>query len=307
MFQKGYAGTIQRIPVVGHAWLFYRGYTQRSGPLLSAGIAYYALFSIGPLVLLTLEVVGAVLGASIAEGELSAALSIYLGPYLAGALDAALTELQGSVSAAATVVGVVLFVYGATKLFLRLQASFNVLWGVRPIPGRVDSRKVASRLSAFALTLVPSALLVASFLVSTGVTWLTGLLETQGILLRQLQILVPFVVSWIAFVVIFTVLPDVRLSWRDCWLGALFAALFSALGTRAFGVYLAWSGSQDFGAVGSLIVLIVWVHYMAMATLLGVLLCRALYERQGRPIRPYPYALPYELPREPEPAHPQTG
>ncbi len=124
-----------------------------------------------------------------------------------------------------------------------------------------------------------------------SISWLEGITDTSGPLLGLAETIIPFLLAWGALIIIFAILPDIRMSWRDCWLGALFTAVLCALGTWLFGTYLSWSSSQKYaGSVGALIALIVWVDFMAIFTLLGVRLNRLLYERRGKTIQPYPYA-----------------
>ncbi len=282
---------LEGIPVVGPVWSWYRGYTRRNGALLSAGIAYYGLFSLAPLLLLTLQVTGLFIGESTAQEELSQTLEAYLGPYLADLFSSVLFQLQGRGSSTFAVIGVLLLIYGATKLFLRLQASFNIMWDIQVRPTRFSFRRVLSRLFAFVLVLAPTVVLVISLVLNASISWLEGITDTSGPVLGLADKIIPFLLAWGALIIIFAILPDIRMSWRDCWLGALFTAVLCALGTWLFGTYLSWSSSQKYaGAVGALIALIVWVDFMAIFTLLGVRLNRLLYERRGKTIQPYPYA-----------------
>jgi membrane protein len=283
---------LEAIPIVGPVWAWYRGYSRRNGSLLSAGIAYYGLFSLAPLMLLTLQLSGLLIGESTAQEELTETLEAYLGPYLADLFSSVLLQLQGQGSSTTlAVIGVLLLIYGATKLFLRLQASFNVMWDIQVRPRRFSFRRVLSRLFAFALVLVPTVILLVSLVLDASISWLEGITGTSGPLLELADTIIPFLLAWGALVIVFKVLPDIRISWRDCWLGALFTAVLCALGTWLFGTYLSWSTSQKYaGSVGALIALIVWVDYMAIISLLGMRLNRTIYERRGKVIQPYEYA-----------------
>jgi membrane protein len=286
-----YRSGIERIPVIGPGWSLYRSYSRRNGPLLSAGIAYYGLFSLAPLLLLTIEIAAFFVGESAAREDLMETMESFVGPYLAELFSGVLVELQNRGSSTVAVIGVVLLLYGATKLFLRLQASFNIMWDVQLKSTRFSFRRVLSRFLAFLLILAPTVILAASLVLNAGISWLQSLTGGSGPLLSLAQQIVPFLLAWAALTLIFTVLPDVRISWRDCWLGALATAVLCALGTWLFGTYLSWSSSQKYaGSVGALIALIIWVDFMAIITLLGVRLNRLLYARKGKPIEAYPYA-----------------
>jgi membrane protein len=290
---------LERIPVVGRGWTLYRGYSRRNGPLLSAGIAYYGLFSLAPLLLLTIQISGLFVGESTAQAELRQTMEAYLGPYLADLFSNVVFQLQGRGSSTAAVIGAVVLLYGATKLFLRLQASFNIMWDIQVTATRFSFRRMLSRLLAFGLILAPTVVLVVSLVLNAGISWFEGITHTSGPLLDIAQAIIPLLLGWAALIFIFAILPDIRISWRDCWLGAFFTALLCALGTWLFGLYLSWSSSQKYaGTVGALIALIVWVDFMAIITLLGVRLNKMLYEWRGKVIRPYPYAAVIHLPTE---------
>ena len=174
-------GGLEGIPVVGPVWSWYRGYSRRNGALLSAGIAYYGLFSLAPLMLLTLQITGLFIGESTAQQELSETLEAYLGPYLADLFTSVLFELQGRGSSTTlAVIGILLLIYGATKLFLRLQASFNMMWDIQVRPTRFSFRRVLSRLFAFTLVLAPTVILVVSLVLNAGISWLESITGTSG-------------------------------------------------------------------------------------------------------------------------------
>jgi membrane protein len=290
---------LERLPLVGRLWILYRGYSKRNGPLLSAGIAYYGLFSLAPLLLLTIQISGLFVGESTAQMELRETLEDFLGPYLADLFSSVLFQLQGRGASTAVVIGAAVLLYGATKLFLRLQASFNIMWDVQVTATRFSFRRLLSRLLAFGLILAPTIVLIVSLTLNAGISWVEGVTHTSGPLLDLAQAIIPFLLAWGALIIIFTILPDIRISWRDCWLGALFTAFFCAVGTWVFGLYLSWSSSQKYaGTVGALIALIVWVDFMAIITLLGVRLNKTLYESRGKVVRPYPYAAIIYLPTE---------
>lgn len=282
---------IKRIPVVGPAMSLYRSYSRRNGPLLSAGIAYYGLFALAPLMLLTLNVSGYIVGSSKAQQELSEALEAYLGPKMADVLSGVVANLQGGGSTFTTFIGAVIFLYAGTRLFLRLQVSFNVMWDIRTKWGQRSAKRLLSRAGTFGMILIPTLLLLVSLFLSTGISWLAEALGVGGWLLSALEALIPFLVGWVALVAIFTILPDASISWRDCWIGALGAAILWSVGARVFGAYLSWSTSQKYaGAVGALIALIVWVDFMTVIALLGARLSRLIYEWRGKTLRPYSFA-----------------
>jgi len=282
---------LQQLAVVGPILRLYRGYSRRNGPLLAAGIAYYGLFAATPLFLVTLQVAGLIVGTTTAQQELSEAMQDFLGPYMADLLSSIVVQMGGSWSTTFVTTGIALVVYASVRLFIRIQVSFNIMWDVRVFRRGFSKRRIFSRLATFALILVPTALFLAALFLNAGISWLEGLAGTSGPLLTLVQAVIPFLIIWLAMMIIYAVLPDIRLSWRDTWLGALCASACIAIGTWAFGTYLTWSGGQKYaGSIGAVLALIVWVDFMAIIVLLGVRLNKAICVWRGRLPEPYEYA-----------------
>ncbi len=295
-------GRIDKMPVVGFVWNLYRGYSRRNGPLLSAGIAYYALFSMGPLLLLTLQITGRLLGSGLppADARLTHELGRYMGEDMAAMLSTVATSLIRSSTGSRTfaIVSLGILLYGATRLFVRLQVSFNIMWDVRVVSRAFSFRRVMSRLLVFGLILIPTVLLVVSLVLGTAIAWLEDLTGRSGIVINVAQAVIPFLVSWLALVTIFVVLPDVHLRVLDCWFPTLLVAMAWTVATRFFGMYLSWTGSAKYaGAIGALVGVIFWVDVMAIITLVGVRFNRAMYLWRGKTMVLHDYAAPVtELP-----------
>ena len=294
-------GRIDKLPVVGFFWSLYRGYSRRNGPLLSAGIAYYGLFSMGPLLLLTLQLTGRLLGNGPPppEARLAPLISEYLGPDMAAVLSSVTAHFKSTAgSTTFTIVSVGILLYGATRLFVRLQASFNIMWDVRVVSRKFSFRRLLSRLLVFGLILIPTILLVVSLVLGSAITWLQNLVDGAGILVSIAQVAIPFLIAWLGLMAIFVILPDVHLRFRDCWFTSLLISVAWSVATRVFGIYLSWTGSAKYaGAIGALIGVIFWVDVLAIITLVGVRFNRAIYVWRGKTIQPYDYAAPVtELP-----------
>jgi membrane protein len=311
-------GRIEKMPVVGFFWRLYRGYSRRNGPLLSAGIAYYALFSMGPLLLLTLQLTGRLFGnGSLApEVRVSEVLSEYIGTEMAAMLSSVAKQMTSTTgSTTFTIVSIGILLYGATRLFVRLQASFNIMWDVRVVSRKFSFGRLMSRLLVFGLILIPTILLVVCLVLGTAANWLQDLLHLSGVLIDIAEAVIPFVISWLALITVFVVLPDVHLRIRDCWFTSMLVAIAWLVATRVFGTYLSWTGSAKYaGAIGALIGVIFWVDVLAIITLVGVRFNRAIYLWRGKAIVPYEFAAPAtELPdvdadpKQPDPLAPSQG
>jgi membrane protein len=168
----------------------------------------------------------------------------------------------------------VLLLVGASSVFAELKGSLDEMWGTAPRHGSAFGLLVRTRLLAFGLVLVLAFLLLISLVVSAGLALLEryagGLWASSAPVLAAISSLVSFGVIALLFAVIYKMLPDVRLSWRDVWIGALFTAALFALGKHAIGLYLGNGGvASGFGAAGSVVALLAWVYYSAQIFFLG--------------------------------------
>ena len=269
-------------------------FRDEGGPLLSTALAYYAIFAMAPLLVLALALADALLGQEAAAGQVADSLGLYVGDQLATVVQNLINELQSSSAAStASIIGGLLFLYAGVSLFLRLQLTFNMMWGVRVRPGAHSRSLILARLRVFALVFTPGALLVLAFLAGSVVSWLSGLLgETgPGFLVRLTERSVPFAVTWLVFLVLFKALPDVTVSWRALWFAALITAAGWTLGNWGFGLYLQFSSRSFYGVVGTIVMVLLWAHYMALIALAGAKLCKTTHVLRGHPVTPASYAV----------------
>ena len=288
---------LQRIAVVRPLWALYRGYSRRNGPLLSAGIAYYLLFSLAPLTFLTLRIAGHFLDPAAGEEHLQQALATYVGPWLSTLFSSIIIQSgESEWGRATTIVGSAMLLYGATRLIVRLQVAFNIMWDTRVKPTGFSYRRLLSRILLFSLLLVPSAVLIISVAAQSGIPLLQGRLG-HGVLVDISEGVIAFLITWGVLILVFAILPDIRISLRDCWQGALLTAVLCAIGTRAFNAFLFWSDPPKYvGLVGMVLALIVWADFMAIIVLLGVRLNKVLYQLSGKAVQAYEYAVVLEDP-----------
>lgn len=249
----------------GRAWLQHRAQSR------GAALAFYTLFSMAPILVLALGIAGHVLGTHAARGELFAQLNRLLSPHLASAAEAMVKDAQlPGAGSLATAIASVLLLVGATSVFAELKDSLDEIWQLQaPIPMGFLA-VLRTRLVAFALVL----LLTFLFLVSLVFNALLALLQTfwTGALspVILLSPLFSFAIIVSLFAVIYKMLPEARISWRDAGMGALFTAVLFNLGRWLIGIYLSNTAlSSSFGAAGSLAALLVWVYYSAQIFFLG--------------------------------------
>ena len=243
---------------------------------MGAALSYYTLFSLAPLLIIVIAVSGMVLGREAAQGEIAAQLAGITGTEGAlaveGLLKAAREPTHGVL---ATIGGIVMLLVGATAVFSELQSALDRIWRV-PAATKESGlwRLLRSRLLSFGLVLGLGFLLIVSLVVSAMLAalgkWWGGWFAGWDVLLEMLNAAVSFGIFTLLFAMIYKVMPQARISWRDVWKGATVTALLFTLGKALIGFYLGKSGlGSGFGAAGSLVVLIAWVYYSAQIFLFG--------------------------------------
>jgi membrane protein len=241
----------------------------------AAALAFYTLFSMAPILVLVLAVASTFLGAQAAQGAIFAQLKTLVGPTGAMALQnlVAGAQVPGS-GRTATTIAVLLLAVGATSVFAELKDSLDEIWNRQvPVPTGVLAL-LRARLLSFGLVLALSFLLLTSLVVNTALALLAGFWEGywpgSSLIFSSLSALFTFAVIACLFAVIYKMLPEVTLPWRDVAIGALCTAALFTLGEHAIAAYLRTGAVHtSFGAAGSLAVLLIWVYYSAQIFFLG--------------------------------------
>ena len=246
-----------------------------------AALAFYTLFSMTPILMLTIAVAGYFFGAEAAQGEIVSQVQGLAGPNGAQAIQALLAAAQDPASGlAATLVACVLLLLGATSVFAELKASLDEMWGIdKSCQSAFSVVFLRTRLLSFGMVLVLAFLLLVSLVVSAALAMLErqagGFLSSSAAILAAISSLISFGVIACMFAVIYKTLPDAPLSWCDVWIGAAFTAGLFSLGKYVIGLYLGNSGvASSFGAAGSLVALLLWVYYSAQIFFLGAAFTR---------------------------------
>jgi membrane protein len=260
---------------------------------LGAALAYYAAFSIAPLLLLTLEVASLVFGKDAAQGRLVEQFKTTFGPTVAQALASTLAyTYQSGTGVAATIFGVILLLFAATGVFGQLQQALNNIWGVKPRPGRGILGVVKDRLWSFVMVVIVGALLLALMGVSAALSAIGQFIDPAHIprslhVWHALHLGVSFVFITVLSTLIYQVLPDMQLSWRDVWVGGALTALLFLLGNYLISLYLSESDvASAYGAAGSFAVLLLWVYYSSQALMFGAEFTQVYARRSGKAIEP---------------------
>jgi|HubBroStandDraft_3_1064219.scaffolds.fasta_scaffold16892_2 membrane protein len=268
---------------------------------LGAALAYYTIFSLAPLLLVVIAIAGLVFGRQAVEGQIVNQISGLVGRQGGQAVQTMVANAAHTGSGVfATVAAVVTTLVGASGVFVQLQSSLNQIWEVRPKPQGIKGFMRARALS-FGVLLGIGFLLLVSLVVSAGLAALGGYTHSLGpiayVVLTVVNFFVSFAVITLLFALMFRILPDVEIAWRDVWAGAIGTALLFTVGKHLIGLYLGNSSiASVYGAAGSLVVVLVWIYYSTQILLLGAELTKVYAAHRGARIRPSANAVPAPAP-----------
>lgn len=272
---------------------------------IGAALAYYALFSIAPLLIIMITIAGLVYGEAAATGQIVNAVSGEIGPAAAEGLEQLLAGVYATGSKLSTTLfSTVILIYGATNLFSQLRDALNTMWHVRP---KRRGHFLGSlleiawdRLLSAAMVLSLGILLLATLAISAGLTalggWLKGYVSPGtsfsfegGNLLQGIGF------TTVLFALMFKLLPDVKIAWRVVWVGAVVTALLFNVGAFLIGLYFGYGAYSALGAAGSLILLMIWIAYSAQIIFFGAKFALVYASAIGKPILPSSHAVRMKL------------
>lgn len=265
-------------------------------PTMAAALSYYTVFSLPPLLVLLLTLLGALFDPQDVQGTLETQIQGLMGPSGAEQVRTILANADrpGSGNVIAAVLGVVALIFGATGVFGQLQAALNKAWNVAPDPEQGGIKSfVLKRVFSLGMVLGLAFVLLVSLVLSAALTAfgdsLAGFLP-NGLsepVLQAINFVISFAVVSLLFAAIFKILPDAKIGWHDVWVGAVFTAFLFTVGKFLLGLYLGSSNPGDaFGAAGALALMLVWIYYTSMIVFLGAEFTQTWAERRGRGIEP---------------------
>ncbi|WP_158044304.1 YihY/virulence factor BrkB family protein [Skermanella pratensis] len=263
----------------GKAWQVlvtaFNGWLEDRAASMGAAIAFYTLFSLAPMLLLIIAIAGLVFGPEAAQGALMGQLEGMMGREGAAALQAMIASAGKPVSGTiATVVALVTLIVGATTVFAELQSSLNVIWKADPPPGSSVVWLVKVRLLSLSLIGAIGFLLLVSLVVSATLTalsdYLAGIMPGLDLMMQATNLVISLAVVTTLFAMIYKMLPDTRIPWRDVWFGSFITAVMFSIGKLLISLYLGSSNiASAYGAAGALVIVLMWVYYSAQIFLFG--------------------------------------
>jgi membrane protein len=269
---------------------------------LAAALSFYTLLSLSPLVLIVVAAAGLVWGEQSVRAELLNQIRELVGQAGAETVRMVLegTTISGQ-SFWSMIVGILTLLFGATTVFVQLQSSLNQIWDVKTAVKTVTRRGlfwslIRTRLLSLTLILVVGFLLLVSLVVSAALAALQDYLSRAfpggGTLWQTANFLVSLLGISILIAMVYRLLPDVRLDWRDVWVGAVTTSVLFGVGKFLIGLYLGHASiGSSYGAAGSLVVFLVWVYYSSLIMFLGAEITFVYAQHRRRRVRPTEYAV----------------
>ncbi len=274
------------------------GFSDDKVTKLSGSLAYYTVFSMGPLLVLIISLCGIFLGREAVEGKVYHTLVGFVGPDTAAQLQEIIKHASiGNKGKVAAIVGAITLLVGATSVFAEIQDSINTIWGLKPKPKKGWVKMLQNRFLSFSVIISLGFVLLVSLVVSGLIEGLSSRLQAAYpdvtvVLFYIVNLVLTFVITSFIFAVIFKVLPDAEIRWRDVATGAIVTALLFMVGKFAIGLYISNSNvGSTYGTAGSLVVVLLWVYYSSFILYFGAEFTKAYAMEYGAPIHPSKYAV----------------
>jgi len=276
----------------------FNGFVEDNGIKLSAALSYYTIFSLPPLLLIIISISGIVFGADAARGEIFGQINVLVGN------DAAI-QIQNTIknvtltnsNVFVTTIGIIILFIGASGVFAEIQDSINYIWGIKAKPNRGIIKYIYNRLMSFSMIGSMGFLLLVGLIINSLVDILSkrlGIIFHQEtfIIFYALNLFIVFVTITLLFSLIFKTLPDGKIAFRDCFIGASFTAFLFMIGKFAIGFYLgSYNIASIYGAAGSIIIILIWVYYSAIILYFGAEFTKVYALTHGQKIIPNAYSV----------------
>jgi membrane protein len=266
----------------------YAEWSKVDAPVLGAALAFYTIFSLAPIFIIVVAIVGVILGRESVQLYIVGQLAQFVGQDNAASV---IHIIQNSYEVGsgfkATIIAIILMMVGSTTAFVMLKNALNIIWGVKNTGGLISI--VKSRLKSLLVVMGAGLILLLSMILSSIISAVQIFLDDYvniplGLIALANEALMIVLLIFL-FAMLFRILPDVKISWRDVWMGGTITAILFALGKYLLGLYLGRSTiTSAYGAAGSLVVFLMWVYYSAQILFFGAAFTRVYVGRFGAEI-----------------------
>jgi membrane protein len=270
----------------------YTDFMDDKAPRLGAALAYYTAFSLAPLLVIVIAIAAMVFGQEAAQGQIVGTIQGFVGENGARAIQEMIAGASKHGSGiTATIVGVITLLFGASGVFGQLQDSLNTIWEVQPKPGRGIWGFIRDRFFSLTMVLGTGFLLLVSLVLTSAISMLGEFLGSRlpggETLWHGVNLILSLGITTLIFALIYKYVPDVKIQWRDVFVGALVTGALFTLGKFLIGLYLGKSTiASTYGAAGSLIVVLLWVYYSAQILFFGAEFTQVYANKYGSRVVP---------------------
>ena len=270
----------------------FKDFAEDKAPRLGAALAYYTVFSIGPLLLLAISIASFFMERTAVQDQIVGTVSGVVGKEGGDVISQTIENAdKGGGNVIATVIGIGVLLFGASGVFGQLKDALNTIWEVQPKPGRGILATIKDRFFSFTMVLGTGFLLLVSLVVNAAIAALGEALErflpAGGLWAFALNLVLSLGIFTLMFALLFKFLPDVKIGWSDVWIGAFVTAALFLLGQAALAFYLIIANvGSSFGVAGSLVVVLVWIYYSGQIFLLGAEFTQVYTNMYGSRVRP---------------------
>jgi membrane protein len=266
--------------------------------LLASSLAYYAVFSLAPLLGLVIMIVGAIFGEAVVQEEVVYRLRELFGQEGAELISTAIANLKVDYRQLTFTVffNLIFLLFGATGVFTQIQTALDRIWEVKPAPRRKIFHLLRKRLLCFLMVLVIALLLILFFIANAILTSLVAffneLFPGLGYISQFISLLITFGGTTLIFTMMYSILPDADIAWRDTIVGALITSVLFLVGQYFFGLFLSRTDfGSAYGVAGSFVIVITWIFYAAHILFLGAEFTKVYAKQRGSAIVPCEYAV----------------
>ncbi|MCM4167004.1 hypothetical protein KCTC52924_01860 [Arenibacter antarcticus] len=260
---------------------------------LSAVVAYYAVLSLPALLVIIINIVGAIWGVEIVQGHLTQEFSLALGKEAATSIETIISETQNEKkNLISTIIGIGTLLFGATGVFYQLKISLNQIWQVQPDPKAKVWKLITDRARSFAFIFVIGFLLLISFIFTAAISALNGYIKQMFpdlviYIAHIMDVVISLGIITVLFALMFKYLPDVKIKWKTVWKGAILTAILFVIGKTLLGLYFAEAEpGSTYGAAGTIVLILLWVSYSCLILFFGAQFTFIYAKRYGQSITP---------------------